>query len=125
MLLKGAEKEDMDNAFITLPSKVSAGTNTVFYTEPSLNLGLQTNVYYAALGDATVTAGPELVAGQGPDRQNYTLVRVFNRQQAISAQFLAYPPDVRGGVQVAAATFAGASGKETLIVTAPVVLFHE
>ena len=43
MLLKGAEKEDMDNAFITLPSKVSAGTNTVFYTEPSLNLGLQTN----------------------------------------------------------------------------------
>ena len=121
MLLKGAEKEDMDNAFITLPSKVSAGTNTVFYTEPSLNLGLQTNVYYAALGDVTVTAGPELVAGQGPDRQNYTLVRVFNRQQAISAQFLAYPPDVRGGVQVAAATFAGASGKETLIVTAPYV----
>ncbi|MBO7407911.1 MAG: hypothetical protein J6V14_09810, partial [Clostridia bacterium] len=121
LLLKNAAKEDVDNAFITLPSKISAGTNTVFYTEPNLNLGIQTNVYYAQLGDATVTAGPELVAGQGPDKQNYTLVRVFNRQQAISAQFLAYPADVRGGVQVAAATITGASGKETLIVTAPYV----
>ena len=121
LLLKGAAEEDVTNAFITIPSKISAGTNTVFYTEPNLNLGIQTNIYYTALGDTTVTAGPELVAGQGPDKQNYTLVRVFNRQQAISAQFLAYPADVRGGVQVAAATITGTSGKETLIVTAPYV----
>ena len=119
LLLREADEDDVKNAFITLPSTVTAGTNTVYYTAPDLNLGLQTNLYYAQIGDATVTAGPSLVAGQGRADGNYTLVRVFNAQQAISAQFLAYPPDVRGGVQVAAASVSNASGKEVLICTAP------
>ena len=119
MMLRGAPDEDKKNAFITLPSKVTNGTNTVYYTAPDLNLGLQTNLYYAQLGDGSVTAGPAIVAGQGNAPDNYTLVRVFNRQQAISAQFLAYPSDVRGGVRVAAASFSAGDKKETLIATAP------
>ncbi|MBR6935127.1 MAG: hypothetical protein IKH41_06530 [Clostridia bacterium] len=118
LMLRGAADEDKLNAFITLPSKVSNGTNTVYYTAPDLNLGLQTNLYYAQMGDANVTAGPAIVAGQGKADGNYTLVRVFNRQQAISAQFLAFPADVRGGVRVAAAAYSMGDKKETLIAAA-------
>ena len=119
LLLSGADESDVKNAFITLPSVVSAGTNAVYYTLPDINLGLQTNVYYAQIGDATVQAGPSIVAGQGRADGNYTLVRIFNAQQAISAQFLAYPSDVRGGVQVAAAAYSKGDQKEVLICTAP------
>ena len=118
LMLRGADEDDKKNAFITLPNKVTNGMNTVYYTAPDINLGLQTNLYYAQLGDGNVTAGPAIVAGQGKAADNYTLVRVFNRQQAISAQFLAYPTDVRGGVRVAAAAYSMGDSKETLIVTA-------
>jgi len=120
LYLSSADPEDVQNAFITLPDLVINGSNAVYYTSPDMDLGLQTNVYYSQIGDTTVTAGPALVAGQGANAQNFTLVRVFNRQQAISAQFLAYPPDVRGGVRVAAGGYADGDSREVLIATASV-----
>ena len=118
LLLSGADEEELKNAFVKLPSKVTGGTNTVFYNLPDIDLGLQTSVYYERLGDANVKAGPAIVAGQGAHPDNYTLVRVFNRQQAKTAQFLAFPPDVRGGVRVSAVTYSLGDSEETLIAAA-------
>ena len=56
--------------------------------------------------------------GDETNEANHTVVRVLNQQQTVTAQFLAFDPSVRGGVQVAAAQV----GNETLIATAPFVL---
>ena len=55
--------------------------------------------------------------GDETNEANHTVVRVLNQQQTVTAQFLAFDPSVRGGVQVAAAQV----GNETLIATAPFV----
>lgn len=118
-----ASEEDIVNAFIDLPDVVSNGSNTaIYYTTPDLNLGIQTSVYYAQIG-TNVTVGPRLVVGEGrflgdsKNEANHTVVRVYNEQQAMTAQFLAFDVSVRGGVQVACAGV----GQETLIATAPFV----
>lgn len=108
--LKGAEEADIINAFITLPNFISNGTtNSVYYTEPNLNLGVQTEIYGLQLADydtgyEKVSPAPMIVAGQGEDGANYTLIRVFNSSQACISQFLAFPPEVKGGVLVKAGT---------------------
>ncbi len=53
-------------------------------------------------GDAPVPLGPRLVAGEGPHPDNHTVIRILSEYQLCEAQFLAYPPEVRGGVGVAA-----------------------
>ncbi len=113
----GASEEELRNALIDLPDRISNGsTNTVFYTDSDLNLGVQISVYHAQMGDVEgITPGPSLVAGEGRHESNYTTVRIFNDRQTCITQFLAYSPAVTGGVQVAAA----AVGEETLIATAP------
>ncbi|MFR1518938.1 MAG: hypothetical protein ACLSVG_09250 [Clostridia bacterium] len=104
--LKGAGEADIANAFITLPNFISNGTtNSVYYTEPNLNLGVQTEIYGLQLNDydtgyEKVKQAPMIVAGQGENGANNTLVRVFNSSQACVAQFLAFPPEVQGGVIV-------------------------
>ena len=110
-----ADETELINAFIDLPNRISNGqTNTVFYTAPDLNLGVQTSVYYAQMGDNEgVVTGPCIVAGEGCHADNYTTVRVFNEQQTCISQFLAFPATVKGGVQVAAAQV----GEEVLIAT--------
>lgn len=119
--LSGAKEADIVNAFITLPNFVSNGTtNSVFYTEPNLQLGLQTEIYGLQLdgydtGYEKVDKAPMIVAGQGESNTNNTLVRVFNNAQACTAQFLAFPPEVTGGVQVKAGT---SSWGQPLIATA-------
>ena len=119
--LKGAKEADILNAFVKLPNFVSNGTtNSVFYTEPNLDLGVQTQIYSLSLenfdtGYEEVSKAPMLVAGQGKHSNNNTLVRVFNESQACISQFLAYDADVKGGVQVKAGVTQ--SGK-ALIVTA-------
>ncbi len=114
--MTGASEDEQKNAFINLPARISNGqSNTVFYTDPDLNLGVQTSVYFAQMGQLTdVDLGPALVAGEGKHEDNFTTVRIFNNQQTVITQFLAFGPSVKGGVQVAAA----AVGEETLIATA-------
>ena len=128
LYLTGADETEILNAFIDLPDLVSNGTcNAVFYTAPDLNLGIQSSVYYTQMGATPgVDVGPRLVAGEGKymgdgkkNLANHTVVRVFNEQQALTAQFLAFDISVEGGVQVAAA----AVGGETLIATAPFVAY--
>lgn len=65
---------------------------------------------------APVPLGPALVAGEGANPVNHTLVRVYSRYGVCQAQFLAYPPEVTGGVQVEAGCDAEGN---TRIVTAP------
>lgn len=123
--LSDGSEEDLKNAFIDLPDRVSNGkNNAIYYTAPDLNLGIQSSVYFAQLGEVEgVLAGPCIVAGEGfflgdsDNEANHTIVRVLNEQQAVVAQFLAFDPSVTGGVQVAAASVGG----RTLIATAPFV----
>ncbi len=116
LYMKDATAEEIVNAFITIPDKISNDTsNTIFYTAPDLNLGLQTSIYYSQIGQINgLHVGPSIVAGEGKHAENYTTVRVFNQQQMCTAQFLAFDASVMGGVQVAA----GQVGNETLIATA-------
>ena len=117
LYMTDAAQSEIVNAFIDLPSRISNDTsNTIFYTAPDLNLGIQTSIYYAQMGQTNgLTIGPELVAGEGKHPDNFTTVRVFNNQQTCITQFLAFDASVKGGVQVAAAQV----GEETLIATAP------
>ncbi len=117
LYLVDAEETEILNAFIDLPDRVSNNTsNTVYYTSPDLNLGVQTSVYYAQMGQTNgLSSAPALVAGEGKHENNFTTVRIYNDQQTCITQFLAFEASVKGGVQVAAA----AVGDETLIATAP------
>ena len=111
-----ASETEILNAFIDLPSRISNNTsNTVFYTASDLNLGIQTSIYYAQMGQVNgLLVGPALVAGEGKHENNFTTVRIYNNQQMCITQFLAFDVSVKGGVQVAAAQV----GNETLIATA-------
>lgn len=115
--LTDASETDRVNALITLPALISNGESFAsYYTDPNISLAVQTDVYYAALGDNDAAAtGPALVVGEGKHADNHTLVRVLNRQQITTSQFLAFAPGVKGGVQVAAAQ---TSAGETLIACA-------
>ncbi|MEN8255656.1 MAG: hypothetical protein ABFR33_09325 [Verrucomicrobiota bacterium] len=63
-----------------------------------------------------VPLAPRMVSGEGAHPDNYTFVVVLNEHQVHQARFLAYPPTVRGGVDVAVGNFDG-SGMQ--IATAP------
>lgn len=117
LYMTDAPETEIVNAFIDLPSRISNDTNnTLFYTAPDLNLGIQTSIYYAQMGQSNgLSVGPALVAGEGKHADNFTTVRVFNNQQTCITQFLAFDATVKGGVQVAAAQV----GDEVLIATAP------
>lgn len=122
LYMTDASETEIINAFIDLPARITNGSNnTIFYTAPDLNLGIQTSIYYAQMGQANgllsngLATGPALVAGEGKHPDNFTTVRVFNNQQTCTTQFLAFDPSVKGGVQVAAAKV----GHEVLIATAP------
>ena len=117
LYMTDASDEDIVNAFIDLPGRISNDeNNTIFYTAPDLNLGIQTSIYYAQMGQTNgLNTAPALVAGEGKHTENFTTVRVFNNQNACTTQFLAFDVSVKGGVQVAAARV----GEDTLIATAP------
>ena len=117
LYMTDAAEQEIVNAFIDLPSRISNDVNnTIFYTAPDLNLGIQTSIYYAQMGQTNgLSVGPALVAGEGKHKDNYTTVRIYNNQQTCITQFLAFDASVMGGVQVAAAQV----GEEVLIATAP------
>ena len=122
LYMTDASETDIVNAFIDLPGRISNDeNNTIFYTAPDLNLGIQTSIYYAQMGQTNgLNTAPALVAGEGKHTENFTTVRVFNNQNACTTQFLAFDASVKGGVQVAAARV----GEDTLIATAPFAV-HE
>ena len=49
-----------------------------------------------------VRLAPRIVAGEGPHSSNHTVVRILSPHQVCETQFLAYPPEIRGGVGVEA-----------------------
>lgn len=51
---------------------------------------------------SALPSAPRLVVGEGADAQNHTLVRILDQFGVCSAQFLAYPSVIRGGVDVQA-----------------------
>ena len=63
-----------------------------------------------------VPLGPRIVAGEGEHPDNHTVVRILSPYQVCETQFLAYPPEIRGGVGVE--TGLNAKG-ETVILTYP------
>ena len=117
LYMKNAGETEIVNALIDLPSRISNNeNNSIFYTAPDLNLGIQTSVYYAQMGQVNgLTVAPSLVAGEGKHKDNFTTVRVFNNQNICTTQFLAFDATVMGGVQVAAAQV----GEDVLIATTP------
>ncbi len=117
LYMTDAPETEIVNAFIDLPSRISNDVNnTIFYTAPDLNLGIQTSVYYAQMGQMNeLIPAPALVAGEGKHADNFTTVRIYNNQNMCTTQFLAFDASVMGGVQVAAAKV----GDEVLIATAP------
>jgi len=70
-----------------------------------------------AMVPSPVPLAPTMVVGQGAHESNLTFVRVLNENGVSSAQFLAYPSEITGGVQVAAGRDARGEG---FIVTAPI-----
>ena len=47
-----------------------------------------------------VPLGPRIVAGEGPNQENHTVIRILSPYQVCETQFLAYPPKIRGGVGI-------------------------
>ncbi|MBQ3894764.1 MAG: hypothetical protein II739_05515, partial [Clostridia bacterium] len=125
MKLRGVDTVDLENALVTLPQTVSnGGSYTVRYTDPDLELGLSTEIY-AALGYgkldgalAARTERPRIVVGEGENKKNHTLVRVYNGFSAKTAQFLAFPYNVTGGVKVACAYVKHNGSDRAVIATA-------
>lgn len=122
LYLKGADEADIKNAFVTLPNFITNGANnSVYYTDSNLNLGVQTQIYSLQMegfdtGYEQVADGPMIIAGQGENKNNNTIVRVFNTKQTCVAQFLAFPSSVKGGVDVKAGKLPGTD--DILIATA-------
>ena len=109
-------EEYSGNMFVQLPNLYKNDDRTVTaYTYPSLDLNANVSAYSRQGAQAKVSLGPAIVAGQGEDKANHTVVRVFDAYQTLHTQFCAYPASVRGGVQVAAARY----GDGFRILTAP------
>ena len=49
---------------------------------------------------AVAPLAPPMAVGEGPDPDNHTLVRLLSAYGLCEVQFLAYPPEVRGGVGI-------------------------
>lgn len=63
-----------------------------------------------------VPLAPRIVAGEGEHPDNHTVVRVLSPYQVCETQFLAFPPEVRGGVGLETGTD---SAGETFIAAYP------
>ena len=51
-----------------------------------------------------VPLGPRIVAGEGPHPDNHTVIRILSPYQVCETQYLAYPPNIRGGVGIETGT---------------------
>jgi len=88
------------------------GTETVRYSDDSSS-SMVKSVYghldfdartkkasMKAHNKALVPLGPVIVAGEGEHPDNHTVVRIFSKYQVQESQFLAFAPEVRGGVGI-------------------------
>lgn len=100
-------------------NKVEEGqaTSIVAVMDENLDLAAQLEASSANV-PSPVPLAPELVAGEGPAPENHTLIRVLNRYGIPRMQFLAFPPGIRGGVNVAVACKADGGH---VIVSAPLL----
>ncbi len=83
-----------------LPERISVsisdeGASAVGLLDPTLELSALAKTVPQAKGQA-----PVIVAGEGSDPDNHTVVRVLNEFSMPVAQFLAFPATVTGGVTV-------------------------
>ena len=117
LFLEDDKKEEFkNNMFVDIPNIIKLTENNVAaYSMPSLDLNANVTAYALQGVKADVGLGPAIVAGQGSNAENYTVVRVFDIYQTCHTQFNAYPASVRGGVRVAAAVTADSVN----ILTAP------
>lgn len=76
------------------------GNALVATLDASLDLDAATRRAEPKAGAAIVPPAPEIVAGEGPDPGNHTFVRILGKHGVARLQFMAYPPTVRGGVDV-------------------------
>ncbi|MHC5082634.1 MAG: hypothetical protein ACYTET_01665, partial [Planctomycetota bacterium] len=110
-------KIEYPHARITRVNKDETSLTMVAVLDETLDLDTQFLVGGHYDHTAAEPLPPRLVAGQGDGEENRTLVRILTEQSVPEMQFLAYPPYVRGGVQVEA-------GKDNLgylrIITAPI-----
>lgn len=90
------------------------GRNVLVLSDAFMDLGTSVERFAARVGTPDVHLPPPLVCGEGADPDNGTLVRVLNRYHVLVTQFSAFPPAVRGGVQVVALR----SGGQDVIATA-------
>ena len=102
------EEEKLDefnrNMFVSIPNIIKMTENNITaYSFPDIDLNANVSAYAMQGVQSKVDLGPAIVAGQGENPDNYTVVRVFDIYQTCHTQFNAYPATVRGGVQVAAA----------------------
>lgn len=88
-------------AMKTLDYRSPQGASVSATFDRHLDLDAQTKLPEYASIAPTVPLGPALVAGEGPDPGNATVVRAFSKYGLCEFQFLAFPPNVRGGVDVA------------------------
>ncbi len=85
-------------------------------SNPELELAKQLKIYEKKTS-ALVDLGPEIVAGEGSHPENHSVVRILNKYGICEVQFLAFPPSVKGGVNVNTGFI---FGKEKSIVVNPI-----
>lgn len=113
---EAAAQRYSENMFVSIPNIFKLAENNIAaYSFPDTDLHANVAVYAQQGVKSSVALGPAIVAGQGENDDNYTVVRVFDIYQTLHTQFNAYPASVRGGVQVAAAVVE----KGINIITAP------
>ena len=100
---------------ITVKHATPQAQATVATFDWHLDLDAQTKRYSEDEND--LPFAPPLVTGQGEDLANHTVIRVLSKYGQNELQFLAYPPDVRGGVDVCTGTHPELS--DGIIVAAP------
>jgi hypothetical protein len=83
--------------------------------DPELDLATQMAQRRASGERPLVPLAPKLVAGEGANPANHTIVRILNDAGIAEVSFLAYPPSVLGGVSVNTGTMSS----RRVIVTAP------
>jgi hypothetical protein len=94
----------------------AAATTVTAVLDPNLDLATRIALERAEVV-SPVPLGPRMVVGQGADPGNLSFVRVLNESGLATAQFLAYPTSVKGGVHVVAGR--DISG-EAFILAAPI-----